>query len=80
MNNQAKLQALESKLQAVLSKKVELDDIPRFVEERVDVYMLLSEIWYELYFDLKKQLESSIAFVKSQMLLDEMLSLDADQI
>lgn len=80
MNYQAKLQVLESKLQTVLSKKVDLDDIPRFVECRVDVYMLASEIWYELYFDLKKQLESSIEFVKAQILLDEMLSLDVTQI
>jgi hypothetical protein len=80
MNYQANLQVLESKLQAVLSKKVELDDIPRFAECRVDVLMLCSEAWFDLYYDLQKQLESSIAFVKSQILLEQMLSLDVDQI
>lgn len=80
MNNQEKLSALLLKLTQINAKKVELDDIPDFVECRVAVYMLCSKCWFEEYYYLRCNLEKSIEFLQSQILLDDMLALDVSLI
>jgi hypothetical protein len=80
MNNATKLAILNNKLQMVMAKKVDFSHIPDWVENRVDVYSICNDFWYEDYYAVVTALREAIAFLEQLEAVDYLLALDIDSI
>jgi hypothetical protein len=80
MNNLEKLKVLNLKLEAVIAKKVDFSDIPNWVDNAAQVYIICSDLWYEHYYAVVRSLREAIAFLEQLNAVDYLMALDINSI